>query len=193
MMTATIAPRRAPSSWGHSRHAYKTCSFTGHRPQKLPFGFDEADPRCVAFKQRIREAIEGLIGEGYALFVSGGAMGFDMFAAEAVLALKAKYPWIMLEMVSPYDGQADRWPEAYRLRRDQLLRGADIVTATGHSYDKGSLFRRNRYLVNRADLVLAAFDGQSGGTAMTVGYAREKGVPVRVILPDEPASAPGPA
>ena len=23
----------------------KTCAFTGHRPQKLPFGFNEADER----------------------------------------------------------------------------------------------------------------------------------------------------
>ena len=36
-------------------------------------------------------------------------MGMDMFAAEAVLELRKEYPWIMLEMVSPFDGQADRW------------------------------------------------------------------------------------
>ena len=29
----------------------KTCAFTGHRPQKLPFGFNEADERCTALKK----------------------------------------------------------------------------------------------------------------------------------------------
>ena len=24
------------------------CAFTGHRPQNLPFGFDESDEKCVA-------------------------------------------------------------------------------------------------------------------------------------------------
>ena len=72
--------------------AYKSCSFTGHRPQKLPFGENERDPRCVAFKQDIHNAIEELIGQGYARFVSGGARGFDTYAAEAVLALKESYP-----------------------------------------------------------------------------------------------------
>ena len=71
---------------------YKSCSFTGHRPQKLPFGENERDPRCVAFKQDIHDVIENLIGQGFARFVSGGARGFDTFAAEAVLDLKENYP-----------------------------------------------------------------------------------------------------
>ena len=28
----------------------KKCAFTGHRPQSLPFGFDESDERCIALK-----------------------------------------------------------------------------------------------------------------------------------------------
>ncbi|MDI9505386.1 MAG: DUF1273 domain-containing protein [Clostridiales bacterium] len=166
------------------RPGYKRCAFTGHRPQKLPFGFDEEDPRCIAFKGAVKEAIEGLIGEGYAHFLSGGALGMDLFAAEAVLELQKKYPWIILEMVSPFDTQAAKWERAYQLRRDRLFAMADIVTATGHAYTKGCMFRRNRYLVDNADLLLAAYTGQPGGTAMTVNYARESGIQVRRILPD---------
>ena len=83
----------------------KRCAFTGYRPTKMPFGYDENDPRCIEFKARLRDTIETLIGEGYAHFISGGALGMDMFAAEAVLELKGKYPWIILEMVSPFDTQ----------------------------------------------------------------------------------------
>ena len=86
---------------------YKRCAFTGYRPQKMVFGFNESDPRCIEFKARLRATIEDLIGKRYAHFISGGAMGMDMFAAEAVLELREEYPWIMLEMVSPFDGQAD--------------------------------------------------------------------------------------
>ena len=160
------------------RPGYKRCAFAGHRPQKLPFGFDEADPRCVAFKEAVKEAIEALIGEGYAHFLSGGALGMDLFAAEAVLELQQKYPWIILEMVSPFDAQAAKWARAYQLRRDRLFAAADIVTATGHAYTKGCMFRRNRYLVDNADLLLAAYTGQPGGTAMTVDYARKSGIQV---------------
>lgn len=163
--------------------SYKRCSFTGYRPQKMPFGFDESDPRCVEFKQRLRDTIEGLIGKNYAHFISGGAMGMDMFAAEAVLELKREYPWIILEMVSPFDAQAAKWTPEYQERHARLFIEADMVTAISHEYTKACLFRRNRYLVDNADLLLAAYDGQAGGTAMTVGYAQEVGIPVQTIMP----------
>ena len=95
----------------------------------------------------------------------------DMYAAEAVLDLKKQYPEIMLEMVSPFDTQAAKWAPEYRQRHDALFDKADIVTATGHAYSKSSIFARNRYLVDNADMLLAAYDGQPGGTEMTIRYA----------------------
>ena len=166
-----------------TKPAYKRCAFTGYRLAKMPFGFDENDPRCIEFKARLRDTIEALIGDGYAHFISGGALGMDMFAAEAVLELKEKYPWIVLEMVSPFDAQAARWNDEYRMRHDRLFDEADIVTATGQEYTKSCMFRRNRYLVDNADLLLAAYDGQPGGTAMTCEYAREMGLQIRLIMP----------
>ena len=35
-----------------------TCCFTGHRPEKLPWGDDEADPRCRALKRKLADAVE---------------------------------------------------------------------------------------------------------------------------------------
>jgi len=162
---------------------FKRCAFTGYRPSKMPFGYNEADPRCINFKGRLRDAIERLVNEGFVHFISGGALGMDMFAAEAVLALKAGYPWIMLEMVSPFDAQAARWDLEHRARHDHLFAEADLVTRIEREYTKACMFRRNRYLVDNADLLLAAFDGQPGGTAMTVNYAREAGIRVEYIAP----------
>lgn len=47
------------------------------------------------------------------------------------------------------------------------------------SLTKGCMFRRNRYLVDNSDVLLAAYDGQAGGTAMTCEYARQNGVQVQ--------------
>lgn len=159
------------------------CSFTGYRPQKMPFGFNEDDPQCVDFKKRLSETIEMLIFQGYTHFLSGGALGMDMFAAECVIELRARYPFIALEMVIPFDKQSDKWEKSYQERYNTLMKDADIITYTGHNYTKGCMFIRNRYLVNNADLLLAAFDGQSGGTAMTVKYAKDNGVQVIEIPP----------
>ena len=86
-------------------------------------------------------------------------------------------------MVSPFDAQAARWDEEYQMRHNRLFASADIVTATGHEYTKACMFRRNRYLVGNSDLLLAAYDGQPGGTAMTVLYAREAGILVEILIP----------
>lgn len=161
----------------------KRVSFTGYRPQKMPWAFDESDPRCVVFKIKLRAAIETLIEQGYTHFLSGGAMGMDMYAAEVVIDLRTKYPQVTLEMVSPYDGQADKWMPALRARHERLMEIADIVTCVSHEYTKGCMFKRNHYLVVNADLLLAAYDGQPGGTKMTIGIAEEMHVPVWRLAP----------
>ena len=141
----------------HSPPGAKRCAFTGYRPQKMPFGFNESDPRCIDFKRRVKDTIQALYDMGYRHFISGGALGMDMFAAEAVLELRA--------------------------RHDRLFAQADITTATGHAYTRSAMFRRNHYLLDNADLLLAAYDGQPGGTAMTCELARRYDVPIMKIKP----------
>ena len=134
----------------HSPPGAKRCAFTGYRPQKMPWGFDEKDLRCTDFKQRVKDAIQSLYEQGYRHFISGGALGMDMFAAEAVVELRAVHPDMILEMVSPFDDQAAKWSPELRARHD---------------------------------LLLAAYDGQPCGTAMTCELARQYNVPVLTIQP----------
>ena len=35
----------------------KTCAFTGHRPQHLPFGMNEDDERCTDLKETLKGKI----------------------------------------------------------------------------------------------------------------------------------------
>ena len=65
-----------------------TCCFTGHRPDKLPWGTDERDPRCLALKKSIARELEGLYLRGYRHFISGMARGADLYFVEAALALR---------------------------------------------------------------------------------------------------------
>lgn len=166
-----------------SKHICKACAFTGYRPSKMPWGYDEADIRCLDFKFRLRESLEYLIGNGYVDFYSGGALGFDLMGAEMVLSLREKYPWIQLIMVIPFDGQADKWTEEQRRRWQSVIETSDRVIHIAHDYNKGVFFRRNHYLVEQADLLLAAFDGKPGGTAGTVAYAKRHGVRVVRLAP----------
>ena len=154
----------------------KTVAFTGHRPEKLPWGYDEGSSEALLYKFRLREALEYLIGKGYVNFLSGGARGFDAIAAEVVISLREIYPWIKLVMVLPCANQAERWSSKDRQRWERLCLQSDHVETLAQMFDKGCMFRRNRYLVDHSDLVLAAYDGCSGGgTAMTLDYAHKTG------------------
>ena len=167
----------------NTKSTCKTCAFTGYRPSKMPWGYDETDARCVEFRFRLRESLEYLIGKGYTDFMSGGALGFDQMAARIVLSLREKYPWVRLIMVIPFNGQADKWSREQRGRWLEIIEASDRVIRINHRYDKGVFFQRNHYMVENADLLLAAFDGQPGGTAGTVAYAKRHGVRVVRIPP----------
>ena len=64
------------------------CCFTGYRPQKCPWGFNEKDERFIKVKEETRRAIKNAISIGYNTFLCGMAIGFDMMCAEIVLELK---------------------------------------------------------------------------------------------------------
>ena len=161
----------------------KRCAFTGYRPSKMPFGYDEGCRAALDFKKRLRETIESLIQQGYRHMISGGAQGMDIMAAEAVLELQKIYPDVTLEMAIPFEGQADRWDAAYRARWERCLNRADMITLLSHEYTKGCFLDRNRYMVVQADLLLACYDGKEGGTKHTVEFAERMDCEVRLIPP----------
>lgn len=149
------------------------CAFTGHRPQRLPWGSREEDPRCMALKQLLSSAVAQAAARGCDTFLCGMAMGCDLMFAEAVLAHGAG---LRLEAVLPCPEQADRWPEQQRSRYRALLLRCSRIHVLQSAYSEGCMLRRNEAMVDMADLLITVYDGGSGGTAKTVAYAREKGV-----------------
>lgn len=163
------------------------CSFTGHRPGKLPWKYNERDPRCVSLKRRIMDAAEAAYEEGYRHFLCGMAMGCDLYFCECVLALRSRHPDVTVEAVIPCPTQAADWPEAEQLRYRRLVRACDYETMVSSRYTRECMQRRNRYLVDHASLLIAAYDGTPGGTRYTVEYALSRGVSVA----DLPVCLPG--
>jgi len=162
----------------------KTCAFTGHRPQNLPFGFEEKDRRCRALKKLLRREIIRQIKEnGVTHFITGMALGTDMYAAEIVLMLKSRYRNITLECAIPCQSQADKWSPEQQARYRDIVSRCDKQTLIQRMYTADCMHRRNRYMVDQADVLIAVWDGGSGGTGMTVQYAQGQGKPVTVIHP----------
>ena len=55
----------------------KSCAFSGHRPRKFPWKYDEMDGRCVALKAVLTEQIRLLADAGVTQFLSGMAEATD--------------------------------------------------------------------------------------------------------------------
>jgi uncharacterized phage-like protein YoqJ len=163
-----------------------TVAFTGYRPDKMPFGESENDESYLAFRASLSAVILRLLERGATHFISGVAMGFDTWAAEEILHEKAKNPSLTLECAIPFPKQADAWQKADKARREKILKSADSFVTLSESYTKECFFVRNRYMVDKADVVVCAYDGQSGGTAYTLSYALEK---KKIVIRIDPRTA----
>ena len=161
----------------------KTCCFTGHRPQSLPWGFNEKDPHCLQLKGKLQESIERMITEHHVRhFISGMALGVDTWAAEIVLELKQTYP-ITLECAIPCETQAARWTEDDRERWFSIVERCDKETMLQTRYTADCMQKRNRYMIDHSDYVIAVWNGKPCGTGSTVTYAREREREIVVIAP----------
>lgn len=152
---------------------YTVC-FTGHRPQSLPCGFDENHPACLKIKHQLRRLIIGLIEKKNAAhFIAGAALGVDMWVMEIILELQASYPNITLEAAVPCRSQSERWSAEMRERYNRILSQCDSITFVSERYTRDCMMKRNMYMVNHSDYVVAVWNGKPSGTGKTVRYAME--------------------
>ena len=137
--------------------------FTGHRPEKLDLSEKEV-------KEKLREAIKKAIDDGYITFISGMAKGFDTWASEDVLKLGA-----FLECAIPFPEQAQDWDLPDQQRRSLIISRSNKETIVSEANKKGAYYKRNRYMVDNADVIICGYSGRkSGGTAYTVDYALQQ-------------------
>lgn len=159
-------------------------AFTGHRPRKFPWRYDELDPRCVALKAVLTEQITALADAGITQFLSGMAEGTDVWSALSVLALQEKNPKVKLHCILPCREQADKWAASSQDLYHSILERADSIVYVSRAYHKNCMLERNRFLVDHASALLAVYNGEwRGGTAATMRYAQKLGREIIVIDP----------
>lgn len=112
----------------------------------------------------VGEVLRGLVAEGADYFLIGGYGGFDSLAAHTVHELKRQYPEIHSTLVIPYLN-CEYNTELYDDTTYPPLEDVPM---------KFAISRRNEWMVDQADVVVAYVTHGWGGAAATLQYAERK-------------------
>ena len=151
------------------------CCFTGHRPDKMELREKEIKPL-------LEKAIDDAISKGFVTFITGMAMGTDIWAAEIVLKKKKKNEAIHLICALPHPNFEARRSLTEKMRFSKILKKADLIRQISDHYFRACYQKRNEWMVDRSSLVIAVFNGEPSGTKNTVVYAKKKDIEVNNVL-----------
>lgn len=131
-----------------------TVTFCGHRHTR-------DTPELRAW---LADCVEKLIAEGADTFYLGGYGDFDRIAASVVWRMKRKHPQIESVLVLAYLGRAVN-AEQYDRTMYPEIEGGPMRFA---------ISKRNRWMVDHSDALVACVILDSGGAADTRRYAMRK-------------------
>lgn len=152
----------------------RTCFFTGHR--KI------ANNRLDEIKRQLAENIEKLIIDyDVKNFISGGALGFDTIAAEAVIEMKKKYPHIRLLFYLPCYGQEAKWTDNQKFRYRMALSKADEILYVSEEYTDDCMRLRNLKMIRDSFFCIAFCILSATGTGLTLKNAETAGLKITNI------------
>lgn len=161
------------------------CFFTGHR--------DIPPQHQQPLAELLEREIGALIYQGFTVFLSGAARGFDLMAAAAVLFHRRSHPDVRLILAVPCPEQSKGWTrEEQQLYNMILSRGEPYLLSA--VYEKDSMQKRNRFMVDHAIMGVAYCleDRPHTGTAQTIRYAEKCRIPY-LNLAGFPELSDGPA
>ena len=148
----------------------KTCCFIGHR--RLP------QEKLGSIAGNLACEIDRLIDMGVTDYVSGGALGFDLLAADLILAKRDAGRNIRLIFALPCKTQSRFWTDEQKQRYRRILGQADEIRYVAEDYAPDCMKKRNQYMVDQSAYCICALINPSSGTGQTVRYAERQGLTV---------------
>ena len=161
----------------------KTACLTGHRPSKLPWGYDETKESCIRFKENLKNTLAQAINYGIKNFLTGMAEGFDMIATEILIELRKQYKEISIIAIIPCKNQEKYWSPIQKERYHKILKCCDDYVILSDIYTPTCMIERNKYMVDKSSIVIACYNGQPSGTGKTINYALTSHCDVKIINP----------
>ena len=153
-----------------------TCAFTGHRNIK------EAHKK--ALPNLLSRAIFYAYEKGCRRFVTGGALGFDTYAAREVLRFRISHPDVYLVLFLPCLDQDAGWSIRQKDSYDYILSKADEVKYISEVYNKSCMKKRNQAMAEECDIMIAYLYREYSGAAQTVRMATNLGKETYNLYPN---------
>ena len=137
---------------------------TGHRPKYMPCQYDEQHEWALIIKDQLKEQLQEM---KITKVISGMAIGWDIALARAAINLE-----IPVVCAIPFKGQEAMWPEESQNTYNLVLSLAESVNIICEGgYEAWKMQKRNQWMVDGADTILALWDGTPGGTKNCINYA----------------------
>lgn len=150
---------------------------TGHRPERCE------GERELRTKARVKLQYPNKAGKKPTVFICGMAAGLDLWAGDEALNLG-----IEVWAARPWAGHEPRREDFDLYQR--VLDGASKVVNVDESENYAGPWvyqRRNEWMVDHADAVMAYWDGtEKGGTWNCIKYARKVSKPIANIYWEPP-------
>lgn len=174
---------------------------TGHRSDKLGCGkgddWSSKSPKLQPVRKQIEEKLRAVLdfqvlaGETKFELISGMALGVDQLFFSVGHQLRKEYAEqgiaIILTAAVPCLEQDGIWKDDCKISYAAMLKAADKkvrISNKKYEQDKGCMQRRNKFMVDNADMVLAYHDGSEGGTKNCVDYAKSVGAVIENAFED---------
>jgi len=140
---------------------------TGHRPDKLGREYDMKGPYSDYISGEFDKIIETFKPE---TGISGLALGVDTLWAVSCL-----YHNIPLIAAVPFEGQEKMWPENSQRVYRQIIEHSEtqVVYVCEPGYEGWKMQKRNVWMIDHCDVLVAVFDGSPGGTGNCVKAAEK--------------------
>lgn len=138
---------------------------TGHRPNKLG-----------GYNQKVFQELNDLATNWLKInrpkkIISGMALGWDQAIAQAAIEL-----CIPVLAAIPFDGQHYVWPDkAQKIYLNILSQCKEIKNVSPGPYAAWKLQKRNEWMVDNCDELVALWNGGPGGTKNCIDYAHKQG------------------
>ena len=143
------------------------CSFAGHRNVFIP-----------DIDRKIAAALDTIMGKDDTfVFYTGGMGEFDSKCSSAVRAARHRFPekQLRLILVLPYmTNRVNTDKNLLETEYDDVMIPIELADV----HPKAAIRKRNRWMVDRSDILLACVYRDFGGAYDTMQYALRKGLTV---------------